>query len=106
MTKIKAMNWAKENGYNPEKVVSLVRDFTEKCGTNWASVTLKKGSHFETKRIKPGYRKCTTGEYVPNSYLANFGWKNTYYQSSVAEITLPRSLNEKALREVKEEIND
>jgi hypothetical protein len=27
-----------------------------------------------------GYRKKTTGEYVPNKYLANFGWKNTYYQ--------------------------
>jgi hypothetical protein len=27
-----------------------------------------------------GYRKYTTGEYVPNKYLANFGWKNTYYQ--------------------------
>jgi len=27
-----------------------------------------------------GYRKHTTGEYVPKAYLANFGWKNTYYQ--------------------------
>jgi len=27
-----------------------------------------------------GYRKKTTGEYVPKKYLANFGWKNTYYQ--------------------------
>ena len=29
-----------------------------------------------------GYRKCTTGEYVPNAYRANFGWKNTYYQKA------------------------
>ena len=27
-----------------------------------------------------GYRKRTTGEYVPNSYRDNFGWRNTYYQ--------------------------
>lgn len=27
-----------------------------------------------------GYRKVTTGEYVPKAYLNNFGWKNTYYQ--------------------------
>lgn len=27
-----------------------------------------------------GYRKYTTGEYVPNKYRNNFGWKNTYYQ--------------------------
>ena len=36
-----------------------------------------------------GYRKHTTGEYVPNKYRANFGWKNTYYQSAqtVVEVT-------------------
>ena len=30
-----------------------------------------------------GYRKITTGEYVPNKYLRNFGWKNTYYQHAI-----------------------
>lgn len=29
-----------------------------------------------------GHRKYTTGEYVPNAYLNNFGWKNTYYQQA------------------------
>ncbi len=29
-----------------------------------------------------GYRKYTTGQYVPNAYLNNFGWKNTYYQAA------------------------
>ena len=41
-----------------------------------------------------GYRKYTTGEYVPNAYLANFGWKNTYYQhaETVVEVTpIPES---------------
>ena len=39
----------------------------------------------ETRIVKTtryGYRKNTTGEYVPKKYLANFGWKNTYYQSA------------------------
>lgn len=30
--------------------------------------------------VSYGYRKWSTGEYVPNSYRNNFGWKNTYYQ--------------------------
>ncbi len=36
-----------------------------------------------------GYRKRTTGEYVPNRYLANFGWKNTYYQNAETVVELP-----------------
>jgi hypothetical protein len=32
--------------------------------------------------INYGYRKRTTGQYVPNAYMRNFGWKNTYYQSA------------------------
>lgn len=35
-----------------------------------------------------GYRKYTTGEYVPNSYLSNFGWKNTYYQHACTVVML------------------
>lgn len=33
-----------------------------------------------------GYRKWTTGEYVPNAYLRNFGWKNTYYQAAGCDV--------------------
>ena len=33
-----------------------------------------------------GYRKWTTGEYVPNAYRCNFGWKNTYYQAAVCDV--------------------
>jgi len=35
-----------------------------------------------------GYRKITTGEYVPNKYRCNFGWKNTYYQSAETVVVL------------------
>lgn len=38
--------------------------------------------------VSYGYRKKTTGEYVPASYLAKFGWKNTYYQPSVCCVQL------------------
>ena len=35
-----------------------------------------------------GYRKETTGEYVPKAYLNNFGWKNTYYQHAETVVML------------------
>ena len=35
-----------------------------------------------------GYRKFTTGEYVPNKYRANFGWKNTYYQCAICAVEI------------------
>lgn len=37
-----------------------------------------------------GHRKNTTGEYVPNAYLAKFGWKNTYYQHAETIVGVPR----------------
>lgn len=37
-----------------------------------------------------GYRKITTGEYVPTAYRANFGWKNTYYQEAENVVQLVR----------------
>lgn len=36
-----------------------------------------------------GYRKNTTGEYVPNRYRSNFGWKNTYYQAAETVVAVP-----------------
>ena len=37
-----------------------------------------------------GYRKRTTGEYVPNSYRNKFGWKNTYYQRAETVVMLKK----------------
>jgi len=34
------------------------------------------------EHVAPGYVKDTTGEYVPNAYRKNFGWKNTHYVNS------------------------
>lgn len=39
--------------------------------------------------VQYGYRKKTTDQYVPNAYLRNFGWKNTYYQRAVNEVIVP-----------------
>ncbi len=44
------------------------------------------------KHISYGYRKNTTGEYVCNKYRANFGWKNTYYQSAETWVMLKNEL--------------
>jgi len=38
--------------------------------------------------ISAGYRKRTTGEYVPHAYRAHFGWKNTYYQQAVTIVEI------------------
>jgi hypothetical protein len=37
---------------------------------------------------KYGYRKTTTGQYVPNSYRNHFGWKNTYYQAAETVVNI------------------
>lgn len=47
------------------------------------------GSHDRVlDHVRYGYRKKTTGEYVPNAYLNNFGWKNTYYQAAYTEVEI------------------
>lgn len=38
--------------------------------------------------VRPGYRKKTTGEYVPNAYGNKFGWHNTYYQQAETVVQL------------------
>ena len=35
-----------------------------------------------------GYRKTSNGQYVPNAYLRNFGWKNTYYQNAITVVQI------------------
>jgi hypothetical protein len=42
------------------------------------------------KRIHCGYRKKSNGQYVPNAYLKNFGWKNTYYQHSFTKVMISK----------------
>ncbi len=44
--------------------------------------------------ISCGYRKYTTGEYVPNKYRTNFGWKNTYYQNAHTTVMITKEVAE------------
>ena len=46
-------------------------------------------SGYVKDHINYGYRKCSTGEYVPKKYLSNFGWKNTFYQEAQTVVVLP-----------------
>lgn len=46
------------------------------------------------RTVEYGFRKNTTGQYVPNAYLANFGWKNTFYQHAVCEVIIPQKIAE------------
>ncbi len=40
------------------------------------------------EKIRYGYRKYTTGEYVSMAYRNKFGWKNTYYQPALAVVEI------------------
>jgi Rod binding domain-containing protein len=42
-------------------------------------------------RIRPGYRKISTNQYVPNAYRRRFGWKNTYYQPAITVVNLAKT---------------
>ena len=62
-----------------------------RCGS--ASEILIGNERRVVKHIRYGFRKYTTGEYVPNKYRANFGWKNTYYQHAITTVSiLPEDL--------------
>ena len=47
-----------------------------------------KGPARVVSHTRYGYRKTTTGQYVPNAYRAHFGWKNTYYQPAETTVLL------------------
>lgn len=76
------------------EVVETVEAEIERYGTNYNSLYFRVVDDAPEKITieysRPGYRKNTTNEYVPNSYRANFGWKNTYYSPASLEITYRR----------------
>lgn len=61
-------------------------------GFNRATKLVRGDKHAVIETTEFGYRKYTTGEYVPNAYLAKFGWKNTYYQSAECVVSIPPEL--------------
>jgi hypothetical protein len=53
----------------------------------WKANIIVRGNEDKVvSRVKNGYRKYTTGEYVAKAYLRNFGWKNTYYQPAITVV--------------------
>jgi hypothetical protein len=80
-----------------QTVSQFANSFARKNG--WARATkitlIPEGEKIRVTDSKQfGHRKNTTGQYVPNAYLANFGWKNTFYQHAVYELEIPVSLVE------------
>lgn len=72
-------------------VKSMVKTVLRREGTNWQAlnkVYFAPASGTTISHTRRGYRKNTTGEYVSHAYRRNFGWKNTFYQSSDLRITL------------------
>lgn len=70
-----------------QKQEAHVREFKKvantiarRAGYGMATEIIRGDDNKVVSHISFGYRKCTTGEYVPSSYRSNFGWKNTYYQ--------------------------
>lgn len=53
-----------------------------KAGYGTATAIVLGDENKVVSHVPYGWRKYSTGEYVPNAYRNNFGWKNTYYQAA------------------------
>lgn len=75
-------NWAEEKGYDAEKIIKAARGAVKYFGTTWSTLELKESDYIMSPtHIRRGWRKYTTGEYVPNAYRLK-GWHNTYYENA------------------------
>jgi hypothetical protein len=72
---------------NPE-MVKRANTIARRAGHQKATEIILGKSEGVASYTPYGYRKKTTGEYVPNAYRNNFGWKNTYYQNAETVIML------------------
>jgi hypothetical protein len=78
-------------GINKKYVQYLANITAQKVNMNCATKILFKNCKkpYVKDYTQFGYRKFTTDEYVPNSYMRKFGWKNCYYQSAECIVVLP-----------------
>lgn len=76
---------------NEKEIQKMANSIARKRGYGFASEIIF--TNTDKPKVKKhtcyGYRKYTTGEYVSNSYRANFGWKNTYYQNAQTTVEIP-----------------
>lgn len=75
-------------GYVPEWLQKKANSIARKHGYLRADNIVIGMRREIATRTDYGWRKYTTGEYVPNAYRRNFGWKNTYYQHSSTTVSL------------------
>ncbi len=75
---------------NMPKAVRRANSIARKAGYGKAThiIFQIEGEETVISHTHYGYRKYSTGEYVPNAYRANFGWKNTYYQTAKTVVRL------------------
>lgn len=78
------MRWYSEY----KSLQSFANALARKHGYGFATQIILGEKNEVVQHTSFGYRKYTTGEYVANAYLANFGWKNTYYQHAETVVSV------------------
>jgi hypothetical protein len=66
--------------------INTPNQIARRAGHGYAAEVIVGDDSRVVKHTPYGYRKYTTGEYVPNAYRNNFGWKNTYYQPATTVV--------------------
>jgi hypothetical protein len=66
----------------------IANKIARKNGHGSATIVILGKKNRVLDHIRYGYRKYTTDQYVPNAYLSNFGWKNTYYQNAITTVEI------------------
>lgn len=72
----------------PKSLQKFANSIARQCRCGSATTIVAGTQNRVVKHVRYGYRKYTTGEYVPNAYRANFGWKNTYYQNAETTVEI------------------
>ena len=71
-----------------DKTLIRANSIARKAGYGRATRIIEGDKNQVISHTPYGYRKKSTGEYVPTAYRRHFGWKNTYYQHSETVVML------------------
>lgn len=75
----------KANEISDQKRANII---ARQHGYGRATKIVKGDADRVVSHVAYGYRKYSTGAYVPNAYRLKFGWKNTYYQCAETTVML------------------
>ena len=81
----KILQYVDESNKKGDEEMDIIKKaniIARQAGYGWATKIIEGNQDRVVSHVDYGYRKNTTGEYVPNAYRNNFGWKNTYYQAA------------------------